>query len=56
MIALLWFFLSLLASPFKSKSRLEERGASTSADHIAAKDARSCRPIKAAPSEYSSFC
>src|SRR6266480_1624848 len=27
MIALLWFFLSLLASPFKSKSRLEAENA-----------------------------
>jgi hypothetical protein len=36
----------LFASPFKSKSRLEaeESGAPTLADHIAAKDARSCPP------------
>ena len=27
MIALLWFFLTLLASPFKSKSRLEAENA-----------------------------
>jgi hypothetical protein len=38
MIALLCLFLTLFASPFKSKSRLEgrERCAPTSADHIAA--------------------
>jgi hypothetical protein len=46
MIALLCFFLTLLASPLKSKSRLEaeERGAPTSADHFAAEGARSRPP------------
>jgi hypothetical protein len=37
MIALIWFVLAVLASPFKSKSRLEaECGAPTSADRLAA--------------------
>jgi hypothetical protein len=38
MIALLWFFLTLFASPFKSKSRLEAENAALRrpADHIAA--------------------
>src|SRR5260221_10045912 len=43
MIALLWFFLTLFASPFKSKSRLEgrERGTPTSTDCVAAEGERS---------------
>jgi hypothetical protein len=38
MIALFCFVLAVLASPFKSKLRLEvrERGAKTSVDHIEA--------------------
>src|SRR6516165_7253959 len=46
MIALLCFFLTLFASPFKPKTRLEaENGRpQTSADHTAAEGARSCTP------------
>jgi hypothetical protein len=47
MIGLLCFVLDVLASPFKSKIRLlaEERGASTSADGLAAEAAWS-RPAR----------
>src|SRR5438552_11157240 len=55
MIALLCFFLTLFASLFKSKSRLEAENAAlrhqlivlqrkTSADHLAAENAWSCPP------------
>jgi hypothetical protein len=37
MIALMWFVLAMLTSPFKSKSRLEAENASpTSVDRLAA--------------------
>jgi hypothetical protein len=46
MIALFCFFLTLLVSPFKSKSRLEAENVALrrSADHIAAEGVWSCSP------------